>query len=232
MHGSTMQHRFFKSALALLVIAATITLAHAPTVCAEPPRRESTSSEVRGWAKTLSRISAARESAKPEDCTWLCVELATSEYSSVRREAARTLGEPAYACQERVKVLRKALSDNDWLVREAAADTLARHPQDAKETVDDLITLFKSKHYSDRAAAQRALQAIGPYHVIPKVIPLLRLTDDIVLSDRAKMIIRSYGVEACPHLMPAFVDPDLRDLREALGELLRDCTCIKGPCED
>jgi HEAT repeat protein len=122
-----------------------------------------------GVAVTIEDVTARRDRERA-----LAAQLQSPD-DAVRLRAVRALGSEAGSAGS----LAGALGDPSWRVRKAAAEGLARGPDDA--VVDELLAALRERH-RDPAVLNAALTALvrARHDVVPPLVGLLAATDSDV----------------------------------------------------
>ena len=126
------------------------------------------------------------------------VRLLGDENTSVRSQAAMSLGLAGDVAAAAVPELTLRLRDADETVRSQAAKALGRVGGSAEEAVRALTTTLEDASAAVRASAARGLATIGKAanSAVPALIPLLQDRDEDVRSAAAEAIARAGPLDA------------------------------------
>ncbi|MDB5306595.1 MAG: repeat protein [Gemmataceae bacterium] len=144
-----------------------------------------------------------------------------------RSTAAFILGRIGPAAGDAVPVLlRRATTDEDEDVREAAGRAVGRIGRDLPATVTELLAMLESADDPSRIAAVRAVGFVGDPRAVPPLIASLRHANAKVREEAADALgqMGAGSAPAIPALIEALDDPapEVRgEAREAIEQLIR-----------
>jgi HEAT repeat protein len=138
------------------------------------------------------------------------IEALKHEQPTVRKAAARRLGQLGPAAKPAVPALAEALADKDSEVRQAVTETIGRLGQDAQAAVPALLRLLKDPDDNVRREAAQVLGKIGPAAREATVALTAALGDkDFFVAGAAIEALTAIG-PAARESVPTLVELDLK----------------------
>jgi HEAT repeat protein len=174
------------------------------------------------WREPLALLVGALSEAEALRLLNWILRARSPEEGFLRRDlflAAELAAESGHveAMWERIWLgLRRALKDEDWQVRQAAAEALGKIGSPA---VPALLEALKDGNWRARKAAAEALGKIGDRQALPALLEALKDRDEDVLRVAAEALGKIGDPQAVPALMEALKDRDGDVRRAAAGAL-------------
>lgn len=173
---------------------------------------------------TTERMFAVRQLGKHPDqvsadgCAALVAAVAEDTGPLLSSEAARALGLCRCVSEQAVDALIGALNSDNRFLREEAVEALGGLGEPANRAAPALAELLASGAATEQVAARSALEKLVP-EAASAVLPLITSADPGV-SDRARLILASYGAAIEPFLEAALAEAEEPGKQEAIQFVL------------
>jgi HEAT repeat protein len=157
---------------------------------------------------------AAEPPAEPKKSLRQCLDDLQSDNDNTRAAAVQLLGNRIADKRDVLPALAEAANDASWLVRQAAARSLAKMGKDA---VPDLCLLLDDDCGDVRWTAFRSLAELGPdaLPAIPRLLLALK-ENDPDLCDAVVRVLNGIGKDAVPAMLGGLEGKDPHVRRAAL----------------